>query len=185
MLYLIRHAATDQPLLREPGDLTPATPAEWALDYGLSPRGELEAQELGAWLARLERPDRVLASPRRRTQETLRIACAEVAFDLDPRLHEWHDAESCDALQERVRSLLQETEEAVVWAFTHGGFIRAAIAALLVGDDRSRFAATFHDLRRALHVWNASVSLVAHGASGLEVYALNGCATMDRLLGRS
>jgi broad specificity phosphatase PhoE len=184
VLYLIRHGTSDQPILRTPGDLTPASREEWALDHGLSEQGRAEAAALGTWLAKVAAPDLVLTSPRRRTQETARLACPEHPFVVDERLHEWHDDETPEALEQRARSVLASAESSVVFAFTHGGFIRAVVAAILVGGDAPRFGPTFHDLRRTLHVWNASVTLVAHGASGLELFAVNLCPSIDRLLGR-
>lgn len=185
MLYLIRHGTTDQPMLRAPGDLTPATPEEWARDHGLNERGLEEARALAPWLSRLEVPDRVLASPKRRAQETARLAYPGRPPEVDDRLHEWHEGETTQALYERARALLATAEDGVTWAFSHGGYIRAVVAALLVDGDRARFDATFHDLRRTLHVWNGSVTLVAHGASGLELFAVNLCPSLDRLLGRA
>lgn len=184
MLFLIRHATSAQPTIRSPGDLTPATREEWAQDHGLSERGASEARALAAWLARLDAPDRILASPRKRTLETARIAAPGHVPAIDEHLHEWHAEEPEAALLRRARRMLVEAQGGVTWAFTHGGFIRAVVAALVVGDDDARFAPTFHDLRRSLHIWNASITLFAHGASGLELYAANLCPSIDRLLGR-
>ena len=184
MLYLIRHATSAQPVIRPPGDLTPATRVEWTLDHELSDRGRVEAKALGDWLSRLDAPDRVLSSPRRRTLETARLAVPGRAPTIDETLHEWHAEEPEPLLLERARRTLADAQDGVTWAFTHGGFIRAVVAALVVGGDDARFAPTFHDLRRTRHVWNASITLFAHGATGLELYAVNMCPSIDRLLGR-
>jgi broad specificity phosphatase PhoE len=183
MLYLIRHGSTDQPMLRPPGDLTPATRAEWALDHGLSARGVEEARSLQTWLARLEPPDRVVSSPKRRTRETAALAAPGRDVAIDERLHEWHEEEPLEALLSRVRAWLANADEGVVWAFTHGGFVRAVIATLLTDRDDARFGPAFHDLRRTVHIWNGSITLVAHGASGLELYAVNHGPATGRLLG--
>ena len=184
MLYLVRHGATRQPQLRPPGDLTPATREEWALDYGLSERGRLEAQALAGRLDALGPPDRVMSSPRRRTRETAAEALPGTDVVLDERLHEWHAEEPMAELLERARWLLSVGEEGTSAVFTHGGFIRAVVAALVAGDDPARFASTFHELRRALHVWNGSITLVGHGASGLELLAVNLCPAIDEMTGR-
>jgi broad specificity phosphatase PhoE len=161
MLYLVRHATTEQGAIRPPGDLTPASPEEWLLDFGLTEQGRrTEAESLRLRFAQTPTPDRVLASPRRRTRETAEIALPGRTLVIDDRLHEWHAAESMAALQGRARWLLHEGLDDVVAVFTHGGFIRAVLAALLVGEDDGRFAATFHDLRRILHIWNASLTIV-------------------------
>lgn len=183
MLYLIRHGTTDQ-RLRDPGDLTPASREEWEQDHGLSAAGRREAEALGARLARLDAPDRVLASPRRRTLETAQVAAPGRVPVIDERLHEWHGEESCASLLARVEALLQTCDEGVTWAFTHGGFIRAVVAALFVRTDRVRFEPVFHDLRRGLHVWNGSITLVGHGGSGLEVVATNLHHQVEALTGR-
>jgi broad specificity phosphatase PhoE len=87
-------------------------------------------------------------------------------------------------LLERARWLIQRADADVIAAFTHGGFIRAVVAALVVGDDHERFGATFHDLRRVLHVWNASITIIGHGASGLEVIGVNLCQPVEAIAGR-
>jgi len=72
-LILLRHAE--------------AVPIETAGDdqqRPLSTRGEQEAQAAGRWLAAHGvRPDRVLCSPTRRTDETARLAAAEI-YDASP-----------------------------------------------------------------------------------------------------
>jgi hypothetical protein len=35
-----------------------------------------------------------------------------------------------------------------------------------------------------LHVWNASVTIVGHGANGLEIYGVNLCQPIEALAGR-
>lgn len=185
MLYLVRHASSSQPLLRPPGDLTPASPDEWRLDHGLSERGVREAAALRLRFDALDPPDRALSSPRQRTVETATFALAgRVPLAQDERLHEWHAGESMEALLARARWLLRVGDEGVSFVFTHGGFIRAVLAALAVGDDEARFGPTFHDFRRVLHVWNASVTLVGHGAHGLELFAVNLCPDVEAISGR-
>ena len=183
MIYLVRHGATDQPILRDPGDLAPATRDEWLRDHGLSARGRAEATALARRFAKLEPFEQVLASPKRRTRETAQLAVPNVEITIDDTLHEWHADETTDALRTRARAVLLRGEDARIAAFTHGGFVRAVVAALLVGDDAARFGPTFHDLRRILHVWNGSVTIVGHGPAGLELFAVNLCPDIDRFAG--
>lgn len=184
MLYLVRHGSTDQRMLRPPGDLTPATRDEWLLDHGLSERGIAECDALARRLGTLPPPDRVLSSPRRRTLDTAARALPGLSIDVDERLHEWHGDETAAELLARAHWLLDVGAEGTSCVFTHGGFIRAVVAALLVGQDTARFEPTFHDLRRTLHIWNASLTLVGHGPSGLELLALNLCPPIEDLAGR-
>lgn len=185
MLYLFRHGATTQHILRTPGDLTPATHDEWMLDHALSERGRAEAVALGDRLKGLPTPDRILVGPRRRTRETAENAGIPLdRAQIEDRLVEWHGAETEAELHARARWLLGVAEDGVTWAFTHGGFIRAVVAALQVGEDPARFGPHFHDLRRALAVWTASMTVVGHGAAGLELVAVNVCPDVDQLCGR-
>jgi len=185
MLYLVRHGTTEQGAFRVPGDLTPATYDEWLLDFGLTEHGRRsECAALRSRFTQAHRPDRVLASPRRRTVETAELALPDRPVVTDDRLHEWHAAESMPDLLARARWLLRGGEDEVLAVFTHGGFIRAVIAALVVGGDDARFAATFHDLRRMLQIWNASVTLIGQGASGLELLGVNLCDPIDAIAGR-
>jgi broad specificity phosphatase PhoE len=148
------------------------------------PCHESEARALSEWLAKLDAPDRVLSSPRQRTLDTARIAAPGYVPTIDERLHEWHEEEPEAELLRRAREMLAGSHDGVTWAFTHGGFIRAAVAALMIHADDARFASTFHDLRRSMHVWNGSITLFAHGPTGLELYAVNLCPSIDRMLGR-
>lgn len=184
MLYLIRHAKSEQEFLRLPGDQRPPTREEWRLDHGLSERGRLEAALLHQRLARLEPPDRVLASPRLRALETAALTLPGVPAQLDERLHEWCEDESVETLLSRARWLLAEGETGTTFAFTHGNFIRAVLAALIVREDLGRFEATFHDLRRMLHIWNVALTVIGHGGSGLEVLGVNLHPEIDALAGR-
>lgn len=183
MLYLIRHGTTDQGLIRPPGDLTPATREEWLQDHGLTRQGQREGTALRRRFSSMIAPDLVLTSPRRRTQETARLALPDVAPTLDDRLHEWHAGEPEHLLRERAHWLLEQSEDLVVAAFTHGGFIRAVVAALLAKDHETRFRPLFHDLRRGLQVWNGSLTIIGQGASGLELIAVNLCDSIDELAG--
>jgi broad specificity phosphatase PhoE len=182
VIHLIRHGATDQPLLRPPGDLTPATPEEWLQDFGLDDRGRSEARALGVWLAKLPPPDRLLSSPKRRTQETAALAAPGWRAELTDDLHEWHGDEPSRALLAGARRLVAQGEEEALWCFTHGGFIRAVLAALIIGPDDAAFDATFHGLRRSLHVWNASLTVIGHGPSGLEIVSVNQAPAIDAML---
>lgn len=185
MLYLFRHGATTQHILRTPGDLTPATPEEFLLDHGLSERGRAEATALATRLKLLPAPDRVLVGPRRRTRETASFAgISDTQAVVEPKLVEWHGGETEAELHARARWLLGIADEGVTWAFTHGGFVRAVVAALQVGEDAVRFGPHFHDLRRAMAVWTASMTVVGHGAAGLELFAVNVCPDIDQLCGR-
>jgi len=186
VLYLFRHGASTQHTLRTPGDLTPATRDEWLLDHPLSARGREEARALGLRLPSLVPADRVLVSPRRRVRETAEVAGVPGdAAGVDDRLVEWHGDESDRDLHARATWLLQTAGDGVTWAFTHGGFIRAVVAALHVGEDASRFGPHFQDLRRSLAIWTASMTVVGHGAAGLELVAVNACADVDAICGRS
>ncbi len=184
MIHLIRHGATDQPMLRPPGDLTPATVDEWAQDYGLNARGTAEATALRHWLQKLDAPDRLLSSPKRRTLETAAHAAPHLTPTVDELLHEWHGDEPAAQLHARARSLLTRGETESLWCFTHGGFIRAVVAALVVGEDVASFEPVFHGLRRSLHIWNASVTWVGHGPTGLELISVNQSPALDELLGK-
>jgi broad specificity phosphatase PhoE len=184
MLYLVRHGTTNQGFFRTPGDLRPATYDEWIQDHELSDRGVREAESLRRRLALMQPLDRVLASPRKRTTETARIALPSREAEVDSRLHEWHVDERIPELLQRARWVLQQGEENIVAVFSHGGLIRAVIAALAVGGDDERFGATFDDLRRVLHIWNGSLTIVGHGASGLELLAVNLCDDIDAMAGR-
>lgn len=183
MLYLVRHGATRQPPLRDPGDLSPATPDEWQLDYSLSERGVAESRALVGRLDALGPPDRVLSSPRRRTLETASNAGFGSRIEIDERLHEWHGDEPVVALHDRVRWLLDVTDEGTAVVFTHGGFIRAVMAGLVARDDVALFERVFHDFRRSVSVWNGSITLIGHGPGGLEVLAVNLCPAIDELTG--
>jgi broad specificity phosphatase PhoE len=183
MLYLVRHGTTDQGLIRPPGDLTPATHEEWLQDHALNNAGQREARALRRRFAGMIAPDRVLVSPKRRTQETARAALPDAVFEQEQRLHEWHASEPEDALRERSLWLLSEADNAVVAAFTHGGFIRAVVAALLTRNDPARFGALFHDLRRTLHIWNGSLTIIGQGGTGLELIAVNLCDSIDQIAG--
>jgi broad specificity phosphatase PhoE len=182
VIHLIRHGATDQPMLRPPGDLTPATFDEWRQDFGLNGRGRSEADALRLWLDRMERPDRLLSSPKRRTRETAALAAPGLALELTDDLHEWHGDEPTSTLLARVRRLLERGEDEALWCFTHGGFIRAVLAALIVGAEETAFETTFHGLRRSLHVWNASLTFIGHGPAGLEIVSVNQSPAIDALL---
>ena len=184
MLFLVRHGTTVQNMLRPPGDLTPATLEEWTLDHELSEKGRTEAEALRPRFQQMMPVDHVLVSPKARTQETARLAIPGAPLEVEENLHEWHAAESADALLARANWLLQRADTEVIAAFTHGGFIRAVIAAVLVGEESNRFEATFHDLRRMLHIWNASITVIGHGGSGLEVIGVNLCPAVEALAGR-
>lgn len=184
MLYLIRHGATLQPRLRDAGDLTPATREEWLLDYGLSARGVIESNALSGRLDAMGAPDRVMSSPRKRTLETAAGSGLQRPVLIDERLHEWHGEEPVEALRDRVNWLLSLGEEGTSVVFTHGAFIRAVMAGVMTRNTPSTFAAVFHDLRRAMNIWNGSITLVGHGVDGLELLAVNLCPAIDELTGR-
>jgi broad specificity phosphatase PhoE len=184
MLFLVRHGTTVQNMLRPPGDFTPATQEEWALDHELSEKGRAESEALRPRFQQMMAVDRVLVSPKARTQETARLALPGVPFEIEERLHEWHIGEPAEVLLGRARWLLQRADSDVIAAFTHGGFIRAVIASVLVGDESQRFEATFHDLRRMLHIWNASITIIGQGGSGLEVIGVNLCPAVEAIAGR-
>ena len=184
MLYLIRHGTTDQPMLRLPGDQRPVTREEWELDHGLSEKGQREALALRERLARLSPPDRLIASPRRRARDTAALAVPGRTAVIEDLLHEWHGDETDLELHARVMRLLVSCEEGTTWAFTHGGFIRAVLAGLIAKEDSARFGPTYHGLRRALHIWNCSITVIGHGGSGLEVLGVNLHGEIEEICGR-
>lgn len=184
MILLVRHGACRANPLRPSGDLLPASYEEWLEDPPLSSRGREEALALAPRLEQIGPWDRVLASPRRRTVETAGLALPGNSPAIDERLHEWHGGEPMEALLERVQAVLDEAERGSVLAFTHGGFIRAVVAAVLCGRDPERFGPLFHDLRRGLQVFTASLTPVVHGVRGLEVLATNACPDVEAFTGR-
>ena len=133
MLFLVRHGTTVQHVLRPPGDLRPATLEEWALDHELSEQGQAESAALRPRFEQMIALDRVLVSPRCRTQETARLALPNASLEVVEHLHEWHGEEPSHALHARTKWLLHRADSEIIAAFTHGGFIRAVIAAVLVG----------------------------------------------------
>jgi phosphohistidine phosphatase len=119
-LILLRHAE--------------AVPIEQAGDdqqRPLSPRGEQEAQAAGGWLAAHgSRPDRVLCSPTRRTEETARLALAAIgAAPLPQMANEIYDASPGELL-----ALLDQHSDAnTVMLVGHNPGIERLVALLVEG----------------------------------------------------
>ena len=119
-LILLRHAE--------------AVPIEHADDdqqRPLSARGEQEAQAAGLWLASHgSRPDRVLCSPTRRTDETARLALAAMASAPVPQIA----AEIYDASPGELLALLDQHGDAgTVMLVGHNPGIERLVALLVEG----------------------------------------------------
>jgi phosphohistidine phosphatase SixA len=119
-LILLRHAE--------------AVPIEHADDdqqRPLSARGEQEAQAAGLWLAAHgSRPDRVLCSPTRRTDETARLALAAMASAPVPQIA----AEIYDASPGELLTLLDQHSDAeTVMLVGHNPGIERLVALLVEG----------------------------------------------------
>jgi phosphohistidine phosphatase SixA len=97
----------------------------------LSGRGEQEAQAAGKWLAaHRSRPDRVLCSPSRRTDETARLALA--AMDSPPALQ--MAGEIYDASPGELLALLDQHGDAeTVMLVGHNPGIERLVALLVEG----------------------------------------------------
>jgi phosphohistidine phosphatase len=97
----------------------------------LSARGEQEAQAAGLWLAAHGvRPDRVLSSPTRRTDETTRLALAAIDSAPIPQLlNEIYDASPGELL-----ALLDQHDDAgTVMLVGHNPGIERLVALLVEG----------------------------------------------------
>lgn len=97
----------------------------------LSTRGEQEAQAAGLWLAAHgARPDRVLCSPTRRTDETARLALAAIDAAPVPQLA----AEIYDASPGELLALLDQHGDAgTVLLVGHNPGIERLVALLVEG----------------------------------------------------
>ncbi len=119
-LILLRHAE--------------AVPIEHAGDdqqRPLSARGEQEAQAAGLWLAAHgSRPDRVLCSPTRRTDETARLALSAIGAAPVPQMA----AEIYDASPGELLALLDQHGDAgTVMLVGHNPGIERLVALLVEG----------------------------------------------------
>ena len=119
-LILLRHAE--------------AVPIEHADDdqqRPLSARGEQEAQAAGLWLSSHgSRPDRVLCSPTRRTDETARLALAAMASAPVPQIA----SEIYDASPGELLALLDQHGDAdTVMLVGHNPGIERLVALLVEG----------------------------------------------------
>jgi phosphohistidine phosphatase SixA len=119
-LILLRHAE--------------AVPIETSGDdqqRSLSARGEQEAQAAGLWLATHGlRPERVLCSPTRRTDETTRLALAAIDNAPVPQLA----SEIYDASPGELLALLdQHTDAGTVMLVGHNPGIERLVALLVEG----------------------------------------------------
>lgn len=97
----------------------------------LSARGEQEAQAAGLWLARHGvRPERVLCSPTRRTDETTRLALAAIDGAPIPQLF----GEIYDASPGELLALLdQHADAGTVMLVGHNPGIERLVALLVEG----------------------------------------------------
>lgn len=91
-LYLVRHGQSEANV--HPGQFP------WDTNCGLTPIGHVQLHRTAEWLASEGvRPDRIIASPLRRTRESASVLAARLhpaAFTFDVRLREvdagdWHD----------------------------------------------------------------------------------------------
>ncbi len=119
-LILLRHAEA-VPMERGGDDLQRA----------LSPRGEQEAQAAGLWLAAHGlRPERVLCSPTRRTNETTRLALAAIDGAAVPQVAD----EIYDATPGELLVLLdQHSDAGTVMLVGHNPGIERLVALLVEG----------------------------------------------------
>ncbi len=97
----------------------------------LSARGEAEAQAAGRWLAAHGgRPDRVLCSPTRRTEQTARLALAAIEAAPAPQMA----AEIHDASPGELLALLdQHADAGTVMLVGHNPGIERLVALLVEG----------------------------------------------------
>jgi len=100
-------------------------------DRSLSPRGEQEAQAAGLWLVSHGlRPDRVLCSPTRRTEETARLALAAVDNAPIPQLA----PEIYEASPGELLALLDQHDDAnTLMLVGHNPGIERLVALLVEG----------------------------------------------------
>jgi phosphohistidine phosphatase SixA len=119
-LILLRHA-----------EAVPIEPHDGDRQRALSPRGEQEAQAAGLWLATHGlRPERVLSSPTRRTDETTRLALAAIDNAPVPQLVE----EIYDATPGELLVLLdQHADAGTVMLVGHNPGIERLVALLVEG----------------------------------------------------
>lgn len=119
-LILLRHA-----------EAVPLDAADDDQQRALSPRGEQEAQAAGRWLATHgSRPDRVLCSPTRRTEETARLALAAIdAATLAQMAPEIYDASPGELLA----LLDQHGDAGSVMLVGHNPGIERLVALLVEG----------------------------------------------------
>ncbi|MEP7187355.1 MAG: histidine phosphatase family protein [Rhodanobacter sp.] len=119
-LILLRHAEAVP--LETPGD---------DLERPLSPRGEQEAQAAGLWLATHGlRPERVLCSPSKRTDETTRLALAALDDAPVPQMA----SEIYDASPGELLALLDQHGDAgTVMLVGHNPGIEQLVALLVDG----------------------------------------------------
>jgi phosphohistidine phosphatase len=119
-LILLRHA-----------EAVPIETAGDDLQRPLSPRGEQEAQAAGLWLAAHKiRPDRVLSSPARRTDETARLTLAAIDGAPIPQLAQ----EIYNASPGELLALLDQHGDAgTVMLVGHNPGIERLVALLVEG----------------------------------------------------
>ncbi|MEO6925625.1 MAG: histidine phosphatase family protein [Rhodanobacter sp.] len=119
-LILLRHA-----------EAVPIDDAGEDRERALSSRGEQEAQAAGLWLATHDiRPERVLSSPTRRTDETTRLALAAIDDAPVPQsAHEIYDATPGELLV----LLDQHADAGSVMLVGHNPGIERLVALLVEG----------------------------------------------------
>jgi phosphohistidine phosphatase len=126
-LLLLRHAKAE------------AHSPDGDFDRALKPRGRADAARLGAWLAAHgHAPDAVLASPSRRTRETVEIVLAAAAKPVEPEFHE----AIYNASAETIRAVIAGERAASVLVVGHNPGI-GELAHLLAGPDAGKFAAGY------------------------------------------
>ena len=123
-LYLTRHATPDWARTDIPYFTPPGPP--------LTPQGEDEARELGAFL-REAGVQQVWASPMERAQRTAQLAAEIIGipFSLEPGIIEWTPGEKDEAVRARMWPVWERAcQHNAVALITHGGPITTLLAAL-------------------------------------------------------
>ena len=127
-VYLVRHATPDWSRVDIRYDIPPGPP--------LTPQGEAEAGQLGAFLQEAG-IRRIYASPMERARRTAALAAAQVDLDVVEALaiNEWQRGESGEAVLQRFLSfweaaLTESTTVGPIALVSHGGPIRLLLGHL-------------------------------------------------------
>ncbi|MFZ5879441.1 MAG: histidine phosphatase family protein [Chloroflexota bacterium] len=133
-LYFIRHATPDWSRTDIPYMTPPGPP--------LTPKGEQEAQTLGAFLKE-QKVVKLYHSPFERTTQTARIAAGIQGIPclVEPRLVEWHGkVEAAELVRRRMLSMFQEARResegiGPIGLVTHGGPVAVLLRELGLADE--------------------------------------------------